>query len=77
MSLVEQALKQAGLSYPKGDLGLRARWRSVTVSSAGAVVGYELAIHAATSEAAPTRRDTTTQAIPERAPHQPDGEPWN
>lgn len=46
MGLVEQALDKVGLLYPKGDLGLRARWRRVTTSPE-AVVGYELAIQAA------------------------------
>ncbi|MFD2024043.1 hypothetical protein [Promicromonospora aerolata] len=51
MNLVERALDQEGLSYPKADLGLRARWRRV-MSSTDVLAGYELAIQA-TGDGAP------------------------
>lgn len=44
MGLVERALDQARVSYPRADLGLRARWRRVT--GGGEVLGYELAVSA-------------------------------
>ncbi|MDR7381163.1 hypothetical protein [Promicromonospora iranensis] len=45
MSLVERALDEAGLAYPKADLGLRARWRRV-MSAPDVIAGYELAVRA-------------------------------
>jgi hypothetical protein len=45
MNLVERAIDQEGLCYPKADLGLRARWRRVA-SSTDVMAGYELAIQA-------------------------------
>lgn len=43
MGLVEQALSQVGVSYPRTDLGLRARWRRITGPDE-AMPGYELTV---------------------------------
>ena len=63
MGLVEQAINEAGLAYPKADLGLRARWWRV-FSETGDVVGYELAVRTSAARApsmpaAPAQADRT------------------
>jgi hypothetical protein len=45
MGLIEKALDQIEVSYPKADLGLRARWRRITAPGE-VVLGYELTVHA-------------------------------
>lgn len=45
MGVIEEALDHAGISYPKGDLGLRARWRRMTAPGDDVVLGYELTVH--------------------------------
>ena len=43
MGMVEQALDQAGVSYPRADLGLRARWRRLP-PVAGQRFAHELVV---------------------------------